>query len=179
MSPESTSSIISNKTTNILSQKVNVTVPLQVLQTGLTDAQQLNFYHTDLDSAAYNYTINFYFLELNESVKNPGQRVFDIYINMDRRVENFDILASGSNYANVSLQFEAKGFLNITLVKVSNTSEFGPICSAYEIFQMHSWVQETNENDGINSLFFCVQFAMTSLINFVYYLSGSDTRGER
>ncbi|KAL5755226.1 hypothetical protein ACOSP7_023446 [Xanthoceras sorbifolium] len=146
-SPEPTTYSISSNTTNISNYNANVTVPLQVLQTALTDDHQLNFFHANLDSADYNYTVNLYFLELNDSVKSSGQRVFDIYINEEKKLGNFDILAGGSNYAKVAFHVVANGSLNLKLVKVSSGSEFGPICNAYEILQVRPWVQETNQKD--------------------------------
>lgn len=133
---------------NISSYNSTVTVPLQVLQTALTSSERLEFSHDNLESKNYNYTIVLYFLELNDSVRNPGQRVFDIYINGEKKQEKFDILAGGSNYARVVLNATAIGSLNLTLDRGSTWSEFGPICNAYEIFQAHPWVQETVEEDG-------------------------------
>ncbi|KAK1587933.1 hypothetical protein Q3G72_018382 [Acer saccharum] len=147
LSTKATAINISSSTTNISNYNATVTVPLQVLQTALTDADQFSFVHADLDSADYTYTLNLYFLELNDSVKNLGQRVFDIYINNEKKRGNFDILAGGSNYAKVALNVVANGSLNLTLVKSPNGSEFGPICNAYEILQVRPWVQETNQED--------------------------------
>ncbi|XP_044463492.1 nodulation receptor kinase-like [Mangifera indica] len=145
-SDPTTSSISSN--TIIFGNASTVTVPFQVLQTALnTSSDHLTFLQTDLDLGEYNYTINLYFLELNDSVKNSGQRMFDIYINKQKKQGKFDILAGGSNYAKVVLNVTANGYLNLTLVKVPNGSEFGPICNAYEILQMRALVQGTNEED--------------------------------
>lgn len=135
-------------TTNISDNNAKVTVPLQVLQTALTDPNRLTFLHTDLDSGDYNYTLILYFLELNDSVKSSGQRVFDILINNERKKEKFDILAQGFNYAKLALNVTANGSLNLTLVNVLNGSVFGPICNAYEILQVRQWVQETDRADG-------------------------------
>ncbi|KAL9461143.1 hypothetical protein AB3S75_004189 [Citrus x aurantiifolia] len=134
-------------TTNISDNNAKVTVPLQVLQTALTDPNRLTFLHTDLDSGDYNYTLILYFLELNDSVKSSGQRVFDILINNERKKKKFDILAQGSNYAKLALNVTANGSLNLTLVNVLNGSVFGPICNAYEILQVRQWVQETDRAD--------------------------------
>ncbi|XP_031281611.1 nodulation receptor kinase-like [Pistacia vera] len=147
LNPEQTTHSISSNTT-ISNNASTVTVPLQVLQTALnTSLDHLTFLHTDLDSGDYNYTINLYFLELQDSVKNSSQRVFDIYINNEKKQNKFDILAGGSNYAKVVLNVTANGHLNLTLVKVLNGSEFGPICNAYEILQEHAWVQESDKED--------------------------------
>lgn len=124
-----------------------MTVPLQALHTALTDPNRLTFPHTDLDLGDYNYTLSLYFLELNDSVKSSGQRVFDIFINNEKKKEKFDILAQGSNYAKLALNITANGSLNLTLVNVLNGSVFGPICNAYEILQLRQWVQETNQAD--------------------------------
>ncbi|KAJ0041498.1 hypothetical protein Pint_27768 [Pistacia integerrima] len=148
LNPEQTTHSISSNTT-ISNNASTVTVPLQVLQTALnTSLDHLTFLHTDLDSGDYNYTINLYFLELQDSVKNSSQRVFDIYINNEKKQNKFDILAGGSNYAKVVMNVTANGHLNLTLVKVLNGSEFGPICNAYEILQEHAWVQESDKEDG-------------------------------
>lgn len=146
LSPEPTTYSISS-TTNISNNNAKVTVPLQVLHTALTDPNRLTFPHTDLDSGDYNYTLSLYFLELNDSVKSSGQRVFDIFINNEKKKEKFDILAQGSNYAKLALNITANGSLNLTLVNVLNGSVFGPICNAYEILQLRQWVQETNQAD--------------------------------
>ncbi|KAK9285498.1 hypothetical protein L1049_024692 [Liquidambar formosana] len=125
----------------------NVAVPLQVLQTALTHSARLEFNHSNLDTGDNNYNVYLYFLELNASVQT-GQRVFDIYINDKKRVPNFDILANGFNYREVVLNVTANGSLNLTLVKASNGSEFGPICNAYEILQVYPlMVQGTNQED--------------------------------
>ncbi|KAG5528138.1 hypothetical protein RHGRI_028917 [Rhododendron griersonianum] len=75
-------------------------------------------------------------------------RVFDIFINDEKRQENIDILAGNSNYKAALLNFNADGFLNLTLVKASNGSQLGPVISAYEILQVHPSVQGTAQKDG-------------------------------
>lgn len=72
------------------------------------------------------------------------------YINNVKLIRNFDILANGSNYKEIVLEVKANGSLNMTLVKASGS--FGPICNAYEILQVHPWVQETNQKDGAFNL---------------------------
>ncbi|KAL7221643.1 hypothetical protein ACSBR1_023573 [Camellia fascicularis] len=119
--------------------------PIQVLQTALTHPERLEFLHNDLDTGYYNFDLYLYFLELNNTVQ-AGQRVFDIFTNNEKR-EEIDILAGGSNYQAVILNFTANGFLNLTLIKVSNGSQFGPLINAYEILQVHPWVQETAQAD--------------------------------
>ncbi|TYK24622.1 nodulation receptor kinase-like [Cucumis melo var. makuwa] len=121
-------------------------VPLEVLRTAVTHPNQLVFLHDDLDTATYEYRIFFHFVELNQTVE-PGQRLFDIYINNDKKATNFDILAHGSNYKWEFYDVLANGSLNLTLVKASVGSELGPICSAYEIMQVRPWIQESDEND--------------------------------
>lgn len=124
----------------------NVTAPnLKVLQTALNHSERLEF-REDLDKNHSDYRVILYFLELNGNVKS-GERVFDIYINNDKLRQDFDILANGSNYKEVALDVKANGSLNMTLVKAS-AGIFGPICNAYEILQVHPWVQETNQKDG-------------------------------
>ncbi|KAF5958360.1 hypothetical protein HYC85_005585 [Camellia sinensis] len=119
--------------------------PIQVLQTALTHPERLEFLHNDLDTGYYNFDLYLYFLELNNTVQ-AGQRVFDIFTNNEKREET-DILAGGSNYQAVILNFTANGFLNLTLIKASHGSQFGPLINAYEILQVHPWVQETAQAD--------------------------------
>uniref|UniRef100_A0A9I9DSF5 Protein kinase domain-containing protein n=1 Tax=Cucumis melo TaxID=3656 RepID=A0A9I9DSF5_CUCME len=121
-------------------------VPLEVLRTAVTHPDQLVFLHDDLDTATNEYRIFFHFVELNQTVE-PGQRLFDIYINNDKKATNFDILAHGSNYKWEFYDVLANGSLNLTLVKASVGSELGPICSAYEVMQVRPWIQESDEND--------------------------------
>ena len=122
-------------------------VPLEVLRTAVTHSDQLVFLHDELDTATYEYRIFFHFVELNQTVES-GQRLFDIFINNDKKATNFDILAHGSNYKWEFYDVLANGSLNLTLVKASVGSELGPICSAYEIMQVRPWNQESDENDG-------------------------------
>ncbi|XWS45056.1 hypothetical protein CRYUN_Cryun15aG0103900 [Craigia yunnanensis] len=127
----------------------NTTVPLKVLQTAVTDSNRLEFLQNDLDDGDHNYTVILYFLELNDTVTRIGQRMFDIYINNERKEENFDISANESKYREVVFNVTARGSLNLTLVKVSNGSEFGPICNAIEILQVSPRDQQTDYNDVI------------------------------
>ncbi|XP_015579688.3 nodulation receptor kinase [Ricinus communis] len=124
----------------------STTVPTEVLQTALTHRDRLEFLHKNLDSENYNYTLFLYFLELNSTVKTT-QRLFSIFINNEIKQEGIDILSSGSNYKEVVLTVTAKGSLNLTLVKVTNKYDFGPILNAYEILQVQPWVQGTNQKD--------------------------------
>ncbi|XWS29625.1 hypothetical protein CRYUN_Cryun24cG0045400 [Craigia yunnanensis] len=78
-----------------------------------------------------------------------GQRMFDIYINNERKKDNFDILANGSNNPELVFNVTVKGSMNLTLVKASNGSEFGPICNAFEILQVHPRDQQTDYDDVI------------------------------
>lgn len=126
--------------------KANVTPPLQVLQTALTHPERLEFAHNGLETEDYEYRVFLYFLELNSTLK-AGQRVFDIYLNSEIKKERFDVLAGGSQYSYTVLNVLANGSLNITLVKASG-SEFGPLLNAYEILQVRSWIEETNQTDG-------------------------------
>jgi len=137
--------------------KSNMTPPLQVLQTALTHPERLEI-QSSLDTEDYEYSVFLYFLELNSTVKE-GKRVFDIYVNGEIQREKFDILARGSNYTYTVLNVSANGSLNLTLVKASG-AEFGPLLNAYEILQMRSWIEETNQKDGkrvcVVFLLFCV-----------------------
>lgn len=124
----------------------STTPHLRVLQTAFTHPERLEFIHDGSDSGNSEYRLFLYFLELNASVAQ-GQRVFDIYVNDEIKEPRFDILASGSNYRNASLNVSANGWLNITLVK-SSGSAFGPLCNAYEILQVIPWMQETVQTDS-------------------------------
>lgn len=133
---------------NISINNANTTVPPRVLQTAVTHPDRLEFLQSGLDEGAHsNYSVILYFVELNDSVKT-GQRVFDIYINDEKKQVDFDILANGANYREVGSYVRANGSVNVTLNKVPNGFEFGPICSAYEIFKVQSWIQLTDQNDG-------------------------------
>ncbi|KAI8029014.1 Nodulation receptor kinase [Camellia lanceoleosa] len=143
----------SQSANQILSSTANITnanitapsPPIKVLKTALTHPDHLEFLHDDLVTEQTNYNLHLYFLELNDSVQ-AGERVFDVYINNEKSKE-IDILAGESNYKAVILKFTANGFLNLTLVKASNGSLFGPIINAYEILQVHPWVQGTAQAD--------------------------------
>ena len=135
----------------VLNYKGNVRAPLQVLQTALVNPDLLQFSHKDLDvdddtGDFPHYRVILYFLELENTVQT-GQRLFDIQINNETKYTNFDIWGDGSNYKEVVLDVKANRVLNVSLVKASG-SLFGPICNAYEIFQVLPWVQETNTSDG-------------------------------
>lgn len=125
-----------------------------MLQTALNHSERLEFIHNDLDTEEYNYHLFIYFLELIESV-DPGERVFDIYINNVKKQADFDIMADGSKYRAAAFTFTTNGSFNLTLVKVSEKSLFGPICNAYEIFQVRPWIPGTNQEDGKFSIKSC------------------------
>ncbi|XP_062100824.1 nodulation receptor kinase-like [Humulus lupulus] len=129
----------------VVNYKANPGVPLLVLQTALANPNRLDFTQNDLDTEDSTYRVILYFLELNQTVQ-PGARLFDISINNEEKETRFDILGNGSNYKELSFDVKANGFLNVTLVKASGSS-LGPICNAYEIFQVLPWEQETNPND--------------------------------
>lgn len=148
--PESNSSQISN-VTSVYSENVTVTnstvtlPPIEVLQTAVTHPERLEFLHEDLETGIHKYNLYLYFLELNNTVQ-AGQRVFDIFINNEKQQE-IDILAGGSNYSMVILNFTTNGFLNMTMIKTSNGSQLGPICNGYEILHVHPWFQLTAQED--------------------------------
>ncbi|KAI6699456.1 hypothetical protein NL676_013780 [Syzygium grande] len=122
-------------------------VPIKVLRTAMTSSDRLVLLSNDPEIIQYNYTIFLYFLELNNSI-GVGQRVFDIYVNSEKALSGFDIQGQGSIYNEVALNVTASGSFNLTLVKVSNESVvLGPLCNAYEILQVHSWVQESPQGD--------------------------------
>ncbi|XP_022155334.1 nodulation receptor kinase-like [Momordica charantia] len=131
---------------NINISDASLGVPLEVLRTALTHPTHLVFLHDDLDTATYEYRIFFHFVELNRTVKS-GQRLFDVYINSEKKATNYDILAHGSNYRWEFYDILANGSLNLTLVKASIGSELGPTCSAYEIMQVRPWILESDEGD--------------------------------
>ncbi|KAI7747372.1 hypothetical protein M8C21_002293, partial [Ambrosia artemisiifolia] len=97
------------------------------------------------DSKYNNYILNLYFLELDGAVQT-GQRVFDIYIN-DVKRQQVDMMSVGSNYMATSINFTANKFLNLTIRKTSNGSYYGPICNAYEIFQVRPLLQATDQQE--------------------------------
>lgn len=125
--------------TNIVIANANKSLPpIQVLRTALTHPEQLQFLHDNLDTGFYEYELYLYFLELNEYVQT-GQRLF--------KVEEIDIMAFGSKYRTLVLNFTANGALNLTMIKAANGSLLGPICNAYEILQIRPWIQGTNQED--------------------------------
>lgn len=63
------------------------------------------------------------------------------------KVEKIDIMAFGSKYRTLVLNFTANGALNLTMIKAANGSLLGPICNAYEILQIRPWIQGTNQED--------------------------------
>lgn len=138
----------SSFTANFSGSETNLTFPpMQVLQTSLSHPERLEFTYRNLDHGYYSYDLFLYFLELNDSVQ-AGQRVFDVFVNDEKRLE-VDIVLSGSrSYATV-LNITANGYLNLTMVKASNRSLFGPMINAYEILQVHPiLLQETSQEEG-------------------------------
>ncbi|XP_043690706.1 nodulation receptor kinase-like isoform X2 [Telopea speciosissima] len=138
--------IISN--TSISVNGANASVPIQVLQTALTDKTQLQFIQDNLDLSNKNYLIFLYFLELDGSIKK-GERMFDIYVNGEKRYGNFDVLGGGtiSNYRKAVFNASTEnGILNVTLVGVQQ--RLGPICNAYEILQVHTRSEGTVQQDA-------------------------------
>ncbi|XP_047325196.1 nodulation receptor kinase-like [Impatiens glandulifera] len=119
--------------------------PIQVLQTAQVHEENLVILHNDLETKNRSYDLYLYFLEHNKSIQK-GQRVFDVYINNEKRQE-IDIKAGGSNYKAVVLPFTADGFFNLTLTKASSDSPFGPILNAYEILQVRPLSEETLKED--------------------------------
>lgn len=153
----------------------NITIPLEVLQTAITDDEKLVFLHKDFQTGHNDFLIILYFLELDSDVQ-IGQRVFDIYVNDDKKFANFDILENenSSNYQVISLRVKSNGFLNISLVQVPGKAKYGPICNAYEIYQILQRSTETIQRDGmiyiISIVFwFClVQLMLVSNIMHAY-----------
>ncbi|XP_020578402.1 nodulation receptor kinase-like isoform X2 [Phalaenopsis equestris] len=126
----------------------NASIPIEVLQTAITDDEELVFHHRDLQTGHNEFLIILYFLELNANVQ-IGQRVFDIYVNGDKKYASFDILEneSTSNYKAIPLRVKTNGFLNIALVKTLDEAKYGPICNAYEIYQILQRSTETIQRD--------------------------------
>ncbi|XP_042491079.1 nodulation receptor kinase-like, partial [Macadamia integrifolia] len=147
-----TSSSLSNSSITISNTSIsvngaNASVPVQVLQTALMGKAQLQFIQNDLDLSNKNYYIFLYFLELNGSV-TKGERVFDIYVNGQKRYENFDVLGDGtiSNYREAVFNASTEnGILNVTLIGVQH--QLGPICNAYEILQVYTRSEGTIQQD--------------------------------
>ncbi|KAH0697388.1 hypothetical protein KY290_016175 [Solanum tuberosum] len=125
----------------VIARKHSLLPPAFVLRTSLTHPERLDFLHEDLDTGYYTYSLFLYFLEPNNSVQ-AGERVFYIYINNEKRLK-VDILASGSRYLDVLLNFRANRFVNLTMIKASNLSQLGPICNGYEILKTLPRVKET------------------------------------
>ncbi|XP_047965266.1 nodulation receptor kinase-like isoform X2 [Salvia hispanica] len=143
--PDSTARYIPPPTTDVnITDPDNIMPPLQVLKTAVTHQERLEFQYDTLDAGSRNYSIYLYFLELNESVR-VGERVFNVFIN-DKNMHTVDILASGAPFLRVTLNFTTNGVLNLTLVKASN-SQLGPICNAYEIWQVYPRNAETNAEE--------------------------------
>lgn len=138
-------------------------VPIQVLQTALTASDRLVILHDGLSSSNNLYLVFLYFYEVNETVQ-AGQRVFDVYLNDQLGPSGFDVSGNGSNYRELALNVTANGYLNLTLVKAPGSGN-GPICNAYEIFQVHPLVQETNQSDckfGFFTTISCFQVGFCS-----------------
>lgn len=146
-----TNQIIRGPNAIIFNANHTMEVPLQVLRTALTDPDRLEILHNDLETEDYEYVVFLYFLELNDTVE-PGQRLFDIYLNNESKSTAFDVLGNFSSYKEVVFNVRANGSLNVTLVKAPG-SVSGPICNAYEILQVHQWVQQTSLKDGKFQLF--------------------------
>ncbi|KAK4712022.1 hypothetical protein R3W88_006535 [Solanum pinnatisectum] len=125
----------------VFARKHSLLPPAFVLRTALTHPERLDFLHEDLDTGYYTYSLFLYFLEPNDSVQ-AGERVFYIYINNEKRLK-VDILASGSRYLDVVLNFRANRFVNLTMIKASKLSQLGPICNGYEILKTLPRVKET------------------------------------
>ncbi|KAL3525533.1 hypothetical protein ACH5RR_013905 [Cinchona calisaya] len=134
---------ISSSSVNITSSSPNLTnPPTEVLQTALAHPERLEFFYNNLDSEYYRYDLFLYFLELNDSVQ-VGQRVFDVYINDVKRIQ-VDIVLSGYRSFATVLNVTADRYLNLTMVKVFNGSQYGPVINAFEILQVHPLIQETD-----------------------------------
>lgn len=138
---------ISSSSVNITSSSPNLTLPpTEVLQTALTHPERLEFFYNSLDSEYCSYDLFLYFVELNDSVQ-VGQRVFDVYVNNVKRRE-VDIVLSDSRSSLIVLNVTANGYLNLTMVKVSNGPQYGPIINAFEILQVRPLIQETVLEEG-------------------------------
>ncbi|KAK6125380.1 hypothetical protein DH2020_040876 [Rehmannia glutinosa] len=147
--PDSTANYISSSTANVnITDANSILPPLKVLQTALTHPKRLEFLYENLDAETHDYNLHLHFLELSDSVQ-AGQRVFDVYINNEKRQE-VDILASGSRYTAVVLNCTTNGVINVTLVKALN-SQLGPICNAYEVLQAYP-INEGTDMDDENAI---------------------------
>ncbi|XP_031400132.1 nodulation receptor kinase-like isoform X2 [Punica granatum] len=124
-------------------------VPFKVLQTALQDPEKLVLPTANLnnfDNLNHSYAIFLHFLEPDSSV-GAGQRVFDVLVNGKNEKAGFDIRAGGGSYRRLVLNVTVRWGLNLTLVKVPNAFRFGPICSAYEIFEVLPKIEGTRKED--------------------------------
>lgn len=138
----------SSITANLSNNAPELTVPpIQVLRTAQSHPERLEFLYENLDPGYYKYDLFLYFLELNDSVQ-AGQRVFDVYLNDEKRVR-VDIALEGSRSYAAVLNITANGHLNLTMVKASNGSQLGPTINAYEILQVYPiLVKDTVQEEG-------------------------------
>ncbi|KAG0466896.1 hypothetical protein HPP92_018476 [Vanilla planifolia] len=126
-------------------RRSRASIPPEVLLTAATDDEQLVFEHKDLEKDN-DVLIILYFLELDANVQ-IGKRIFDIYVNGDKKHSKFDILEKDNTYKVITARVKTNGFLNVSLVKVPGFSKYGPICNAYEIYQVLNRSPETVQRD--------------------------------
>ncbi|XP_011627887.1 nodulation receptor kinase [Amborella trichopoda] len=128
---------------------IGAQVPTLVLASALSHPSHLQFILQSLEHGVNKYLVLLYFMELNPLVTRPGERVFHIFANGEKKFDSFDIFGNGSsnssNYREVEFEMSAKGSLNISLVSAS--TEFGPICNGYEVYRVIDAVMGTSQKN--------------------------------
>eukprot|EP01018_Ginkgo_biloba_P001674 Gb_30966 [translate_table: standard] len=111
-------------------------VPIQVLQSARAEfnRSRLEFTIEPENQEPAHYRVFLYFQEVLDDV-HVGQRVFDIYANGELQHQHFDILGNGTSKNRLfDFQIHSVGKLKVSLEGTSG--KFGPICSAYEVYQI-------------------------------------------
>ncbi|XP_047063677.1 probable LRR receptor-like serine/threonine-protein kinase At1g56140 [Lolium rigidum] len=126
------------------SQRFQNTLDTELLQDARMSPSSLRYFGIGLENG--NYTVTLQFAEFDfpdtQSWKNRGRRVFDIYVQGERKEQNFDIkkAAGGKSYTAVRKQYTVpvtKNFLEIHLFWagkgtccIPNEGYYGPAISA-------------------------------------------------
>lgn len=125
----------------------NSFLPVEVLESAANETDLIPILYKDLGKEKYDYLTILHFTELILNV-TKGQRLMDIYVNNELVYASFDMHLDAINYARVALRIsEVKDLLNVSLVKAQG-SLYGPICNAYEIFQVYHKEPGTRVEDG-------------------------------
>ncbi|XP_071682410.1 probable LRR receptor-like serine/threonine-protein kinase At1g56140 [Lolium perenne] len=118
-----------------------------LFQTARMSASSLRYYGIGLENGNYTVTLEFAEFESPDPVawKNRGRRVFDIYLQGERKEQNFDIkkAAGGKSYVAVKKQYfvlVVKNFLEIHLFWagkgtccIPTQGYYGPAISAFSV----------------------------------------------